>query len=117
MTPPATHAAAFPATRPSRPAAPRRTPRRGVHAPPRGGVRATPAQKTRARSSHRLDRLIRGRALIGLIAFALIGIVAMQLWVLKLNSGIGRALQHTAYLERSNAALEIADSRAAAGDR
>ena len=57
-----------------------------------------------------MDRLIRGRLWIGLLAFALIGIVAMQLLVLKLNTGIGRTLGHVATLQRENAQLNIEDS-------
>ncbi|HXA54324.1 MAG TPA: hypothetical protein VNV37_05550 [Solirubrobacteraceae bacterium] len=45
-----------------------------------------------------------------MIAFALIGIVAMQLWVMKLGAGIGRALDHTQLLARENSALEIENS-------
>jgi hypothetical protein len=61
-------------------------------------------------SSAFLDRLIRGRLWIGLLAFALIGIVAMQLLVLELNTGIGRTLGHVATLQRENAQLNIEDS-------
>ncbi len=50
-------------------------------------------------ASSLLDRLIRGRLWIGLLAFALIGIVAMQLLVLKLNTGIGRKLTRVASLQ------------------
>jgi hypothetical protein len=52
-----------------------------------------------------LDRLIRGRAWIGLIAFALIGIVAMQVTLLKLNSGIGRSIQRATALQRETSLL------------
>jgi hypothetical protein len=63
----------------------------------------------------RLDALSRHRALggrtwIGLVAFALIGIVTLQLGLLKLNAGIGRALEHEAVLQRENAALSIENS-------
>jgi len=69
-------------------------------------------------SRHRLlDRLLRGRASIALVAFALIGIVTMQLGLLKLNAGIGRALEHEALLQRENAALSIENSEMAAGER
>jgi hypothetical protein len=69
-------------------------------------------------SRHRLlDRLIGGRAWIAFVAFALIGIVTMQLGLLKLNSGIGRALEHQALLQRQNAALSIEDSELGAGAR
>jgi hypothetical protein len=54
-----------------------------------------------------LDRLVRGRLWIGLLAFALIGIVAMQLMVLKLNAGIGSTLEREAALQRTNAQLGI----------
>jgi hypothetical protein len=68
-------------------------------------------------SEHRLlDRLIRGRTWIGLVAFALIGIVTLQLGLLRLNAGIGHALQKKASLQRENAALSIENSELAAGD-
>lgn len=63
------------------------------------------------------DRLIRGRAWIGLLAFSLIGIVTMQLLVLKLNTGIGSTLQREAYLQRQNTQLGIEDSTSSAGER
>jgi hypothetical protein len=67
-------------------------------------------------SRHRLlDRLISGRAWIAFVAFALIGIVTMQLGLLKLNGGIGRALEHEALLQRENAALSIENSEMTAG--
>jgi hypothetical protein len=68
-------------------------------------------------SEHRLlDRLIRGRTWIALVAFALIGIVTLQLGLLRLNAGIGHALQKEASLQRENAALSIENSELAAGD-
>jgi cell division protein FtsL len=67
-----------------------------------------------ALARHRLlDRLIRGRTWIGLVAFALIGIVTLQLALLKLNGGIGRALEHEARLQRENAQLSIENSELA----
>jgi hypothetical protein len=69
-------------------------------------------------AQHRLiDRLIRGRVWIGLVAFALIGIVTLQLGLLRLNGGIGRALEHEAMLQRENAALSIENSELSAGER
>jgi cell division protein FtsL len=70
----------------------------------------------------RRARAARGEAVVGriwiaMVAFALIGIVAMQLWVLKLNAGIGHAIEHEAQLQRENAALSIENSEASAGDR
>jgi hypothetical protein len=74
-------------------------------------------------SRHRLpDRLTdrstgSGRTWIAVVAFALIGIVTLQLGLLKLNAGIGRALEHEALLQRENAALSVENSELAAGDR
>jgi cell division protein FtsL len=71
-----------------------------------------------ALSSHRaLDRLIRGRLWIGIVAFALIGIVTLQLALLRLNAGIGRALERESALQSGNAALSIENSELAAGNR
>jgi cell division protein FtsL len=64
-----------------------------------------------------LDRLIRGRVWIVLIAFALIGIVTLQLLVLALNASIGHVLVREAQLQRENAALSIEDSELAGGER
>jgi hypothetical protein len=50
------------------------------------------------------------------VAFALIGIVAMQLWLLKLNGGIGRAIEHEGLLQRENAVLSAENSSMSAGD-
>jgi hypothetical protein len=83
------------------------------------GARAVALRLTGARGSlsrHRLlDRLVGGRTWIAFVAFALIGIVTMQLGLLKLNGGIGRALEHQALLQRENAALSIEDSELAGG--
>jgi hypothetical protein len=133
MTPPA--AAAAPAVRPRRAPAPR-GPRR-VSGPVRRAPTTAPHRSLRPRAAttvngfalglisaiealaqHRLlDRLIRGRTWIGIVAFALIGIVALQLGLLKLNGGIGRALEREALLQRQNAALSIENSELAAGPR
>jgi hypothetical protein len=68
-------------------------------------------------SEHRLlDRLMRGRLWIGLVAFSLIGIVAMQLAILDLNTGVGRSLAEVSRLQRENPALSIENSTAAAGE-
>jgi len=130
VTPPA--AAAAPAVRPRRPLAPS-GPRR-VSGPARPSTPARPARSRRVAgdaglalglisaleglAQHRLlDRLIRGRTWIGIVAFALIGIVTLQLGLLKLNGGIGRALEHEALLQRENAALSIENSELGAGTR
>jgi cell division protein FtsL len=64
-----------------------------------------------------IDRLIRGRIWIAVIAFALIGIVTLQLLVLQLNANIGRALVREAQLQRENTALSIEGSELAGGER
>lgn len=66
----------------------------------------------RALPDHRLtDRLVRGRAWIVVVGILLIGIVAMQVTLLKLNSGIGRAVAQSATLERHNGELRATVSR------
>ena len=62
-----------------------------------------------------MDRLVRSRAWVVIIGVGLIGIVAMQVSMLKLNSGIGRAVDTAATLERSNASLKAEISRAELG--
>ena len=52
-----------------------------------------------------LDRLVRGSGWIPLVAAGLMGIVFMQVSMLKLNAGIGRAVQTAATLERQNSEL------------
>jgi cell division protein FtsL len=68
-------------------------------------------------ASRLMDRLVRGRVWIGVVAFCLIGLVATQVSLLKLNSGIGRAVQTASTLERSNSSLRAEISRLSAGDR
>jgi hypothetical protein len=58
-----------------------------------------------------------GRIWIAVVAFALIGIVTLQLGLLKLNASIGRGLEHEALLQRENAALSIENSEIAASAR
>src|SRR6185312_11984056 len=71
-----------------------------------------------ALASHRLlDRLIRSRVWIGIVAFALIGIVTLQLGLLRLNSGIGRALEREGALQREDAALSVENSELSLGSR
>jgi cell division protein FtsL len=52
-----------------------------------------------------LDRVVRGRAWIPLLGVLLAGIVAMQVEVLKLNAGIGRALEQGTALQSRNEVL------------
>jgi hypothetical protein len=67
--------------------------------------------------SRLLDRLVRGRLWIPLVAAGLMGIVFMQVSMLKLNSGIGRAVQASQTLERQNTALRADVSRMESGER
>jgi hypothetical protein len=62
-----------------------------------------------------LERLIRSRVWIGLLAFSLIGIVAMQLLILKLNTDVGHVLARATTLQRENTSMQIADSQTSAG--
>ena len=64
-----------------------------------------------------LDRLLGGRVWIWVIGIGLMGIVAMQVSLLKLNTGISRAVQTATTLERSNAQLEKGIARAASSER
>jgi cell division protein FtsL len=67
--------------------------------------------------SRALDRLIRGRTWVAVIAVALIGIVAMQVHMLGLNAGIGRAVEKTSGLEQQNSALRLEVSRLSSSER
>jgi cell division protein FtsL len=138
--PPATAALPGPVVRPGRPTRrgvpPRPARPRRVSGPARAPVRVPagptprpaarrPADPARATGLARgarlpdvlLDRLLGSRAWIAVVAFALIGIVAAQLWVVKLGAGIGRALEHAALLQRENTTLAIEDSALASGER
>jgi cell division protein FtsL len=98
----------------------RTVPDRSVRAPAAGdsGIVLGLIAALEGIANHRLlDRLLRGRAWIALVAFALIGIVTMQLGLLKLSGGIGRAIEREALLQRENAALSIENSELAAGER
>jgi cell division protein FtsL len=52
-----------------------------------------------------LDRVIRGRIWIPLLGVLLVGIVAMQVEILKLNAGVGAAIAQTTTLQTRNDAL------------
>lgn len=103
-----------PPARPPRPAAvPRRRPA-GADLPL--GARAL--ERLRALPDHRLlDRLIGGRAWIALLGTLLVGIVTLQLTLLRLNAGIGRAVEQTSVLEQTNAALKLEISQEADANR
>ena len=103
------------ARRVSGPAAPARRPV-PVPAPPAPTQRTTGAIQTVA--DHRLlDSLLRSRAWIWIVAIGLGGIVAMQVSLLKLNTGISRAVESASTLERQNAELEVQVARLSSDDR
>lgn len=92
----------------------------------RPGVRAHPAAPlgtrllagVRALPDHPLlDRLVRGRTWIVLIGIGLIGIVFMQVSLLKLNAGIGRDVARTTVLQRENAGRRAQVSALESGAR
>jgi hypothetical protein len=64
-----------------------------------------------------MDRVVRSRAWVVVVGFGLIGIVAMQVSMLKLNSGIGRAVEASSTLERTNSGLRADVSRLSNGER
>jgi hypothetical protein len=64
-----------------------------------------------------LDRLIRGRLWIGLIAGALVMLVFMQVSLLKLNTGISADMLTSQALERQNAELRASVSSLDSGQR
>jgi cell division protein FtsL len=134
MTPPETAAqprTARPANR--RPAAkrpPRRVsgPARGARAvagPPRAGAVAVPPPLglRLARTARRipdarfLDRLLRGRTWIAVVAVSLMGIVFIQVSMLRLNAGISRAITSGETLSRQNSAMRAEISKLDSGDR
>jgi hypothetical protein len=80
-------------------------------APPRART-APPVVQTLRRlpDARLLDRLLRGRAWIALVAVALLGIVFMQVSLLKLNAGISQAVGRSDALTRENAQLRTAIS-------
>jgi cell division protein FtsL len=64
-----------------------------------------------------LDRLLRGQGWIVLIGIALMGIVAMQVTLLKMNTGIGESIERAGALERHNADLRAEVSRLSSEER
>jgi hypothetical protein len=97
-----------------------------VPAPPRRPISGAtvalpsgrPLQRLRALPDHRLlDTLLRSRAWIWLLGLGLGGIVFMQVSLLKMNAGIGRAVETASTLERANAQLEGQVAELSSGDR
>jgi hypothetical protein len=64
-----------------------------------------------------VERMVRGRLWIGVLGFLLIGLVAMQVSLLKLNAGIGQAVERSSALERTNGELRAQVSQLEASER
>jgi hypothetical protein len=96
------------AVRIPRPAPPRRRPGRApvTRRAPSGPLTARVLAHVRALPDHSLlDRIVRGRTWIALLGLMLVGIVAMQVEVLKLGASEGRSLQQSAALQSRNELL------------
>ena len=88
---------------------------------------ATPRQRTLAHAliagarrlgdARMLDRLVRGRLWLGLVAVALLGIVFMQVSLLRLNASVGVAVTKADTLERENSGLRGDISKLDSGER
>ena len=74
------------------------------------GIRAIPDSRV-------LDRLIRGPGWVVIIGIALMGIVALQVSLLKMNTGIGVSIERAGALERQNADLRAEVSRLSSEER
>ena len=61
--------------------------------------------------------LLRGRGLIGVLACALLGLVFLQVSLLKLHTGITQNMERAQVLERDNAVRRAAISKLDAGRR
>jgi cell division protein FtsL len=131
MTPPATAAATGRRSRTLRRGPAPRSPRR-VSGPARAALAGAGAgaavvraplslrlgrRAMRIGDARVLDKLVRGRAWIAIVAAALIGIVFMQVSMLKLNAGVSRAVTAADTLERQNATLRADISKLGSGER
>jgi cell division protein FtsL len=103
---------------PARPAPRPVTAPAGTAALPRRRQSTSVFERVRALPDHRLvDRLLRSRLWIIVVGVLLGGIVAMQVSLLKLNSGISRAVEASATLERQNADMQAQIARLSSGQR
>jgi hypothetical protein len=104
----AARAGAVPARAPlPQPALPRRV--SGPAPRPRPVERRTPF--VRLLDSPFLDRLLRGRIWIALVGCALLGIVAMQVTILRLGASIGASVTKIQQLEQANQSMETGIAR------
>ena len=60
---------------------------------------------------------MRGRAWIAIVGVGLIGIVFMQVSMLRMNTGIGQAVERASTLERENAAMQASISQLSSSER
>jgi hypothetical protein len=88
----------------------------GVAAAPPLGLRLA-RTATRIPDARFLDRLLRGRAWIALVAIGLMGIVFIQVSMLRLNAGISRAIASAETLNRQNSTLRAEISKLDSGQR
>src|SRR4051794_5256182 len=101
---------------PRRVSGPARRPLPAGAAIPRG--RTGPFERLSRLPDHRvIDRLLRSRACIWVIGIMLGGIVAMQVSLLRLNTGISRAVATESTLELQNATLQAQIAELTSGDR
>src|SRR3954470_13736763 len=101
---------------PRRISGPLRRPLPAGAAIPRG--RTGPFERLSRLPDHRvIDRLLRSRACIWVIGIMLGGIVAMQVSLLRLNTGISRAVATESTLEQQNAALQAQLAELSSVDR
>ena len=92
---------------------------------PRGGAVAVPSplglriarRALRVGDARLLDRLVRGRTWIAIVAVGLLGIVFMQVSMLRLNAGISRAVTSAETLQRQNSVLRADISKLDSGQR
>jgi cell division protein FtsL len=113
-----------PAQRPPRRVSGPARPARGARASGGGAIAAAPPLGLRlARAGGRivdarfLDRLLRGRAWIALLALGLMGIVFIQVSMLRLNAGISRAITSAETLHRQNSTLRADISKLDSSER
>jgi cell division protein FtsB len=71
----------------------------------------------RLRDSQMVDRLVRGRAWIGLLGVLLIGLVGLNVSLLKLNAAAGRNAEWARKLRIENADLQARVSKLRSGQR
>ncbi len=98
------------------PSIPRRRPAPAPSFPQRLGPLALRSAR-RLRDSTLVDRLVRGRAWIALIAVLLIGLVGLNVSLLKLNAAAGRNAEWAKLLRIENADLQAQVSRLRSGQQ